>query len=303
MRIIVLILLIFPFFSISQDEKVRKFLGFGLEGDFNLLDEPTLSFDEYQAIIGEQNFFIHNSSAELISTDQLFTRNGVRARLIFKGPDNKNLGAFKQSRFVVGALYNQGNNYTFEFSRDEFVRGDTVTMIHSGGYTEVLYKDTIYHHSTMYTANSRNLGLFCEYLIYTGEGMPALATGIGIASDMTLLYEAKAVQNTDYTTGLFNDSGIAQYAPVEYNAGNDTYTYSHYTYVSEQNQSRKIKTAYFIRPYIPVRLETPLSNRPKLMNFTVDINGKIGTEIQINPGASVNARMFYSLGIGLNYYL
>lgn len=303
MRIFVLILVLIPVFSISQNEKVRKFMGFGVEADFNLLDEPTLSFNEYQAIVNGSNFFVHDPSAELYSTDQLFTRNGVRARFIFKGPDNENLGAFKQSRFVIGALYNEGNNYTFEFKRDEFIRGDTITLQYSNGYTDVMYKDTVYHHSTSYTANSRNLGVFCEYLIYTGEGMPALATGIGVASDMTILYEANSVKTIDYTTGLFNESGIAVYAPLQYNAGNDTYTYLQYNSVSEQQSRQKIRTAFFIRPYIPIRLETPLSNRPKLSNFTVDINGKIGTEIQINPGASVNARMFYSLGIGLNYYL
>ncbi|MBD3638895.1 MAG: hypothetical protein HUJ25_16195 [Crocinitomicaceae bacterium] len=303
MRLLVTFMLILPVLGRSQSEKDNKFMGFGFEGVVNLLDEPTLSFSEYKSVVGHPEFFLHSDNAELIASDNLFYRNGLRARFIFRGPDAENLGAFKQSRFVTGLLYNSGNNYTFQFSETYRVRADTVTLTSSSGSTETLYRDTIYYNDTEYSARSQNVGLFCEYLIYTGEGMPGLATGIGIATDMTLLYEAQVRQTLNYSTALYDESGIARYTPVVYNPNTDTYSYGNVNYVYGNSNLQKISTAYFIRPYIPIRIEAALSDRPKLSNFTVDINGKIGTEIQINPGASVNARMFYSLGLGLNYYL
>src|SRR5690606_37786405 len=124
--------------------------------------EPTLSFDEYRSVINSPEFFIHSDQAELIATDNIFSRNGLRARLIFKGPDAKNLGAFKQSRFVIGALYNAGNNYAFDFNEVNTVRADTITLTSSNGYTETLYRDTIFYMNTRSSARSRNLGVFCE---------------------------------------------------------------------------------------------------------------------------------------------
>jgi hypothetical protein len=278
-------------------------MGFGLEADFNLLDEPTLSFTEYIAVLGSPEFFLHSGNAELISSDKIFTRNGLRARIIIKGPDQKNLGAFKQSRFVFGALYNSGNNYTFQFNETIRVRADTITMTASTGSIETLFRDTLFYYDTKYSAKSSNLGIFCEYLIYTGEGMPTLVTGIGIAADMTFIYEAQVKQTLNYTTGLYDENGIIKYTPLIHDPVTNTYSYGTVNFVYGSAKEQRIKTAYFIRPYIPVRIETQLSNRPKLKGFTVDINAKIGTEIQINPGASVNARMFYSIGLGLNYYL
>lgn len=303
MRFVALILICFLSPAYSQEENDRTFIGFGLEGNINLLDEPTLSFSEYKDVIADPTFFTHSTNAELIATDNFFNRNGVKMRFMFRGPDNQNLGAFKQSRFVVGALYNGGNNYTFDFKETQIKRADTVTLTSSTGYSETLYRDTIFYFDTRYTARSRNVGLFFEYLIHTGEGMPGLITGLGISTDMTLQYVANVENQLTYSTGLYDEGGVAKYTPLIYNHETDSYSYGLLNRVSNSSSSKNIKTAYFIRPYIPVKIEARLSNRPNLFNFTVDINAKIGTEVQINPGASVNARMFYSVGLGLNYYL
>jgi hypothetical protein len=303
MRFTVLIILLFPLLGLSQVEKERKFIGLGLEADFNLFDEPTLSFEEFKSVLNAPEFFLHSSNAELVSTDNIFTRNGLRARFIFKGPDNENLGVFKKSRFVVGALYNAGNNYTFEFNESSSVRADTLVINSSSGTTQTLYVDTIFYNETKYSANSKNMGVFAEFLLYAGENTPKFSVGFGVAADMTLQYNAQVKQTLNYWTGLFDENGIAQYAPVSYNPATDIYSFETINYVYGNSKEQGIKTAFFIRPYIPVRLETRVSDRPKLSKFSVDINAKIGTEIQINPRASVNARMFYSIGMGLNYYL
>ena len=301
MRLLLSVLILLPIFGLAQSENERRLIGFGLEGSLNVLDEPTLSFEEYKSVINSPEFFLHSDSAELLSSSQLFTRNGVALRLILKGKTHKNLGAFKQSKFNIGALYNSGNNYSFNFRRIDRVRLDTITLSSSTGTVETVYQDTIYYHDTEYSARSQNLGIYGEFIISTGEGMPGLSTGVGLAVDMTMLYEAQVRQTLIYESGLFTQEGTPAYITVVNPQGQGALATN--TFVYGNSKTSRIKMAYFIRPYIPVRLETALSDRPNMAHFSVDINAKIGTEIQFNPNASINARMFYSIGLGLSYYL
>ncbi|UKN03120.1 hypothetical protein K6119_06285 [Paracrocinitomix mangrovi] len=293
-----------PLFGWAQDQTDKVLTGFGVEAAFNLLDEPTLSFTEYGKVINNPEFFLHSSDAELIASSTLFTRNGINARMIFKGPDLSNMGAFKRSKFDLGVGYNGGNNYAFEFRDKITVRSDTLTLTSSTGSIETLYRDTIFYHSTVYSASSKNISVFGEYLIFLGDKNPGFGVGLGAAFDMTLYNHAQVRHTISYETGLYDENGVLSYAEVEsYSGSNNGYYAPAITQIYSNTVEQEVKMAYFIRPYIPVRIETPLSNLPALSKFTVDINAKIGTEVQINPRASVNARMFYSLGIGLNYYM
>ena len=296
---ITLVILFFPLLAFCQEEDQKKFIGFGIEGSLNILDEPTLSFDEYKSVVDSPDFFVHSLNSELLAVSHLFRRNGASVRFIFNGPTHKNLGAFQHSKFFLGASYNAGNNYSFNFNDVNRVRVDTLTITSSSGDVETHYRDTVYYLNTSYSAKSQNIGIYAEYLVFLGDKKEGFATGLGLASDITLMYDAQARQTLHYETGLYNGAGIPTYYEVNSNGSINSSENTEYGIPN----NKKLGMAYFIRPYIPVRIETKISNHPKMANFTLDLNVKIGTEIQINPQASVNARMYYSLGFGLNYYL
>lgn len=301
MRKFATIFVLFPLLTWAQYDSLstKKFRGMGLEFAFNLLDEPTLSFEEYQNVIGSPEFFMHSQDAELMMSDKIFSRNGISARFIFQGRENKRLGAFRHSMFYTGVQYNSGNNYTFRYQDKNIVRSDTITFVSSTAATETYFRDTIYYTDTEYSAASNNIGIYGEFLLQTDKMKPSFGAGFGLAADATFFYQAYVEQDVYYVTALFDEQGNPVYAPVTNSTVLGAPVYSSSSYVYGSDNQVKLPSAYFIRPYIPVRLEASLGDS----RLTFDINAKIGTEIQINSRSAVNARMFYSLGMGVNYYL
>jgi len=298
------VFLLVPVLGWSQTDDNRKLIGFGIEGAINFFDESSISYSEFKSMLDSPEFFLEGSEAMNHTSPRMYSRNGLGASFMFKGPSSERMGPFKRTRFNVGAHYNSGSTFSFEFNERYRARQDTVVLTSSTGLVETFYRDTLYSTSTEYSTKVKNVGLFAEYLIYTGEGWPSLSTGIGIAADGSISYAAQVRQTINYETGLYyQDGGVYSIspAPSPQQGTNGSYNTSNFLYGN--SESRQIQTSYFLRPYIPIRFESALSNRPKLSNITLDIVAKVGAEIHISPSSTVNTRMFYSLGVGFNYYL
>jgi len=306
MRFILSFILILPVHVFSQQVENQRILGYGIDANLNYLDNSNISFSEFKALAIDSDFFSDQlPTAQLLNAKNVQNRFGIAANVVLKGKDKMSLGPVKKSRFNVGVSYMQGGSYGFNFSEYNKVRYDTITVTSSLGSVEKKYRDSIYWINTSYSSFIRNIGLFGEFLMYTSEGWPSFSTGLGISADMSMKYVIKMNREESFQIAINNENEQFLYYDklVDQEDGQFIGTYpTEQIYQGSENEVAA-KRSFFIRPYIPIRIESPITNKEQFSHITMHIQAKIGAELHLTPSVGANTRMFYAVGIGFNYYL
>lgn len=306
MRFTLSFFFILPFLVFSQKNQDQKILGYGIDANVNYLDKSSISYSEFKALAVDTDFFPDQlPTAQHLTAKNIQNRFGIAANIVLKGMNKMSLGPVKRSRFNLGVSYMQGGSYSFNFSEYNSIRYDTIIISSSLGTIEKKYRDSIYWNYTSYATFTRNIGFFGEYLMYTAEGWPSFSTGLGISADMSMNYVIRMNQEESYQIAIYNENEQFLYydnlVDQEADQFNGTYP-TEQIYQGSENEV-EAKRSFFIRPYIPIRIESPITNKEHFSHITMHIQAKLGAELHLTPSVGVNTRMFYAVGVGFNYYL
>lgn len=272
-------------------------IGVGLQ----IMKPSSMMYSEFKTTVNASDFFVENASAGEITSDKLYSRQFVSATAQFRILKEIKILIFKRFNLNVGSTFSNGQNLTYSFTENYTARGDSV-WVTQGNNTDLYFSDSLYRIDTEYSTEVKNIGLFTEFWMSTEE-KSGFAIGVGLLGQFAVENKLYLKHDTYFTTALYDQMGQPAWVkPSTSGIGTQGTVYS-MTLANSLNNSVSLSSLYYFTPYVPIKFEARLSEGPVLKNITVDLNAKVGYEVQFS-GANINAgRLFYQLGFGLNYYL
>lgn len=301
MRHLTIFLLLFSINSFSQEE-FKTLEAFNLNFGLQILQPSSLHYDSFKMNVNEEDFFLESSLAENSTSDKLFSRQFLSGGLQLRILKEKKIWVFKRFNLNIGGSFTAGQNLDYSFVEDYKMPGDSV-WITQGNNTQLYFSDSLYHKETHYYSQIKNVGLFSEFWLSSGEKNTGFSIGIGVSGQFAIENKLNLIQDTYYSTALFDQNGNPAYIqPTSTSLNNHGVVYSR-NLIDTYNNSVNLSSFYSITTYVPIKVEAALSEDNLLKNFSVDLHAKIGYEFQFLGSNLIANRLSYILGVGLNYYL
>lgn len=271
--------------------------------------ETTQSFDQFSNLVDEPDFFVYRDSVPGEPNAYFKTQvNGFAGEVSFERAESP-------WRLLLGANLATSFNQFYHFESQERHLLDTVVA------PNVLFisNDGINHsYVTVMDSFRLDSGVTQDYFVISrttammlhGEWLRdfkfsnyTASIGLGLSTGMSIQHEISAQYQKMWTLGMVHldhaedyheswSANLPSYNPV---GGSPTEAAP----LVRDWKSTTGKTLFYIKPYVPIRLEVCLAKKGFFSHLGLMGAGSAGFEFQMTQGAGVSNRFFWSWRLGL----
>ncbi len=295
MKSLIFVVFLLPFTLLSQNEVSWKWQSFDAAVEYNVYSNSNLAL----------NKFVKDPS-QIVSNTPYFLPSNYLFGLNFNSwnfSGSATLSTKKAHQFFsFGASY---SSYTNQ-ATSSFINGtrtvvDSFELVSQNSSTTILI-DSVWSDNEFLTFRQHAVSIHAEYLIKTKRTRVSGSIGGGFRVGMTLTPEMRYSRYQSYRYRYTDTNGYEVLAPqFQVNSGIPPYRE---TIIDSKRSSIESKSSLILTPYIPIQFEyTPFLHRNILSKISIQLRGKAGSEFQFISGAKTSIRPFFSVGLGLKYYV